>query len=300
VPEEQDAKLAAVSAAAKRREREALRRYLRDEDAAVQAAAFTALAAENAPAAIQELLAILKDPDHPTRWQALWLLDQSLQADQQVVRAALRGAAQDADPLVSDYALQALAARQDGNAFSGNRGSPEADSQSTKLAATSRAASGGDHQALRGYLQDIDAAVQGAAFDALVEQDADSAIGELLATIRDATNPVRWQSLQLLDQSLVGDEATARTALIDALNDVDPLARDYALLALARRAEPEGMNALTQAFHDSDAGTRVAVIDAMGQTEAGLQFLREALSDPDETVRDAAAARLAEASADAG
>jgi len=300
LPEGQEEKLAAIEAAANGRDRRELQRHLQDVEAAVQAAAFDALSAENAPSAVQDLLAIVSDTNHPTRWQALWLLDHALQADQRVVLAALREALKDPDPVVSDYAQGALAARQEADALPGNIGSPETDSQLTRLAGGYAAASGGDYQALRYYLQDIDAAVQATAFDALAGHDAGAAVRDLLANIKDSTNPARCQALQLLDESAQADRATVLAALIDSLADSDPSLGDYALQALARRAEPEGMSALIQAFQNKDAVTRLTIIDAIGLTDAGVQFLREALLDSDERVRTAAQTRLKQTAEAAG
>ncbi len=300
LPEGEEEKLADIELAAERGDRQALRTHLQDVDAAVQAAAFNALSASDTPSAVQDLLAIIRDQSNPTRWQALWLLDQSWQVDQQIVMQTFRVAARDSDPLVSDYALQALAARQDPDALPGNIGSPETESQATKLAATQTAASGGDSQTLRQYLRDTDAAVQTAAFDALAAQDTNAAVQDLLADIKDSSMPAREQSLQLLDLSPQVDQATVISALIDALGDSDSSVGNYALQALARRAEPEGMGALTQAFQSSDAQTRLLIINSVAQTDAGLQFLREARSDSDETVRNAAASRLEESTESIG
>jgi hypothetical protein len=244
------------------------------------------------------------------RWQALGLLEQSLQADPEggmavlralqadppiglaLLRLALRGVSPD-----STEVLPAVAAPPEAQAGAGESGSPTPDAQPGEWAAPAPAARGGETSTLRAALQAGDAAGQAAAFDAVAAQDPDTALRELVASLRDPTNPGRWQALQLLDQTLVGEDATVRTALIDTLQDPDPMLRESALQALARRAEPEGMGAVLQAFSDSDAATRVAVIDAIGPTEAGRQFLRGALSDADETVRTAAAARLREAEA---
>jgi HEAT repeats len=109
-------KLAVVEAAAASQDREALGKYMQEANAAVQAAAFDALAAHDNPGAIENLLAEINDPSQPVRLQALQLLTQSPQADEQTVMTTLIDALNGADPSFSAYAAQALA----------QRGTPEA------------------------------------------------------------------------------------------------------------------------------------------------------------------------------
>ena len=109
--DDQDVKLAGIDSAVRSGNLEALRQYLQDTDAAVQAEAFEALAARDANLAIQSLLAIIRDPNQLTRVQALQLLDTSPQVDEQTALAALRVALVDPDPLLREYAAEALAAR---------------------------------------------------------------------------------------------------------------------------------------------------------------------------------------------
>jgi hypothetical protein len=112
--EDQQTKLAGIDEAARAGNLEALRQYLQDTDAAVQAAAFEALLAKDEHSAIRDLLAIVRDTKQLTRLQALQLLDSSPQVDEQTVRATLRNALVDPDPLLSQYALVALAVRDAG------------------------------------------------------------------------------------------------------------------------------------------------------------------------------------------
>lgn len=112
----QTVKLAAIETAAASQDRAALTEYMQDANAAVQAAAFDALAARDNPAAVENLLAEINDPSQPVRLQALQLLTQSPQADEQTVMTTLIDALNGADPSFSAYAAQALA----------QRGTPEA------------------------------------------------------------------------------------------------------------------------------------------------------------------------------
>jgi len=109
-------KLAAVEAAAASQDREALGTYMQDANVAVQAAAFDSLAAHDNPAAVENLLAEINDPSQSVRLQALQLLTQSPQADEQTVMTTLIDALNGADSSFSAYAAQALA----------QRGTPEA------------------------------------------------------------------------------------------------------------------------------------------------------------------------------
>jgi HEAT repeat protein len=210
------ATMTAVEEAAARGDRLALRRHMDDGDAAVQAAAFEALSAEDAGSAVEALIEIVKAGRQPTRWQALRLLDQSPQADQREVEEVLRDAQADADPLVSEYARGALAARAEG--------------QSDER----------DEQALLDGLRSTDAAVQAAAFETLAAQDADAAVHDLLAAATDPGNPARLQAFRLLAESPQVGEDTKVAALRDAVADPDPELSDYARRALARRAAPSG------------------------------------------------------------
>jgi HEAT repeat protein len=296
---DEQTKLTGIDEAARAGNQGALRQYLQDTDAAVQAAAFDALAAKNQHSAVQDLLAIIRDTKQLARVQALQLLDTSPQVDEQTVLAALRNALVDPDPLLSQYALEALAARDASTASSTPAGAgsqspfsssgapgdtagpqgpfmssgapggtagpqgplsssgaladtvgpqavvptrgeakgldPALEDQQTKLEGIDEAARAGNLDALRHYLQDTDAAVQIAAFEALSARDEHSATEDLLAIIRDTKQLTRGQALRLLDSSPHVDEQTARAALRNATVDPDPLLRQYALKALAVR-----------------------------------------------------------------
>jgi hypothetical protein len=165
-----------------------------------------------------------------------------------------------------------------------------ADSQTKKLAAVEAAASSEDREALSKYMQDPNAAVQAAAFDALAANDNPAAVANFLSQINDPSQPGRLQALQLLSQSPQADEQTVLTTLIDALNGTDTSLSAHAAQALAERGTAEAMNALSEMFNSSDPSTRLMILQSVANTEAGQPLLRAALSDSNETVRSAAAA----------
>lgn len=284
--QELETKLAGISEAASAENLKALRHYLEDTDAAVQSAAFDALSAKDRQSGGRDLLALISDTAQLSRGQALQLLANSPLVDDQTARAALRSALSDLDPLLRQYANEALALRdakgeKPGNTPPNQGGGPQgafassgapantAGSQGafassgapaytagaqpsvptavagsfdpvleeteTKLAGITEAASAGNLKALRRYLEDTDAAVQSAAFDAFSAKDEQSAIRDLLAIIRDTTQLSRGQALQLLANAPQVDDQTVRAALRNALVDLDPQIRQYAIEARAVR-----------------------------------------------------------------
>jgi hypothetical protein len=120
-PAEPDAdpqsKLAGIDAAALSRDGEALRKYLRDGDAAVQTAALDALAKQDKSVAVEGLLSEINDTSQPTRLQALQLLVQSADAGEETVKASLLNALKDSDPSFRAFAVQALSSRGDSDAI---------------------------------------------------------------------------------------------------------------------------------------------------------------------------------------
>jgi len=231
------------------------------------------------------------------------LANQSVQTDQQTSPPAAPGDLKDTDSSASADAAQpptqnagAVGLEPLSESLPGT--SPLLDdSQTVKLAAVETAAASHDREALGEYIQDANAAVQAAAFDALAAHDNPAAVENLLAEINDPSQPVRLQALQVLSQSPQADEQTVMTTLIDALNGADSSFSAYAAKALAQRGTPEAMNALTDVLNRSDPSTRLMVLQTVAGTEAGLPLLRAALSNSNETVRSTAAALLQQAEA---
>ncbi|MGO9270412.1 MAG: HEAT repeat domain-containing protein [Terriglobia bacterium] len=173
--------------------------------------------------------------------------------------------------------------------------------QDVKLKAIEEANKTGDRDTLRKYLQDVDPTVQSAAFDALALQDKDAAIAGILAGVRNGADTMaRLQSLQLLDQSGVADESTMVSTLRDVLRDSDPSLSAYAIQSLSGRGSADALDALSDGLHSDDASIRLMVVESVAQTPAGLPLLREAASDSDEAVSNAATTLLKQAEAAAG
>src|ERR1700738_4805623 len=156
-------------------------------------------------------------------------------------------------------------------------------SQTENLAAIESAATSQDREALGTYMQHSNAAVQAAAFDTLAANDNTAAVENLLAQIKDPSQPSRLQALQLLGQSPQVSEQIVMTTLIDALNGADPSFSASAAHALAERSTPEAMEALSGLLNSSDPSTRLMVLQSVAQTPAGLPILRGALSNSNET-----------------
>jgi Spy/CpxP family protein refolding chaperone len=228
--------------------------------------------------------------------------NQTVQTDQQSWVAAAPPESSDPGPSASIGANQPLT--QNGGSvelqpstgdLAGN--APLDDSQTEKLAAIESAAATQDREALGTYMQHDNVAVQAAAFDALAANDNTAAVESLLAEIKDPSQPVRLQALQLLGQSPQVSEEIVMTTLIDALNGADPSFSASAAHALAERGTPEAMNALSELLNSSDPSTRLMLLQSVAQTQAGLAILRTALSDSNETVRSTAEVLLQQSEA---
>jgi HEAT repeat protein len=177
---------------------------------------------------------------------------------------------------------------------------PEAASQESQLVALQEAATDGDWGVLRNSLQDADPTIQSAAFDALAAQDKTVALEELWTNVQDTSQPTRLQAMALLVQSAGADEQTVMAVLRDALQDPDPAFNAYAVQMLAGRDDADAIAALREALHSTDLSTSLMILESVVHTEAGLPLLREALTDADATVRDAAATLLKQAGAVTG
>jgi len=229
------------------------------------------------------------------------LADQPAETEQQSVPAATPDELKNPDSSASPDAVQLPTQNADAAGLAAlSESLPGAgplldDSQTERLAAVEAAAAIQDREALGKYMQDANAAVQAAAFDALAVHDNPVAVENLLAEINDPSQPLRLQALQLLTQLPQADEQTVMSTLIDALNGADSSFSAYAAQALAQRGTPEAMNALTDMLNSANPSTRLTILQSVAQTEAGLSLLRAALSDSDSTVKSAAAALLQQA-----
>jgi hypothetical protein len=209
----------------------------------------------------------------------------------------------ESDPEASALAeIQAAASPENTDAPAIDEALPGAEplqdaAQTEKLAAVEAASTGQDWETLGKYMQDSDAAVLAAAFDALAAHDTPVAIEKLLADIQDAGQRNRLPALQLLVQSPQADEQIVMATLIDALQGADSSLSSYAAQALAARGTATATNALGEMLSSSEASTRLMILESVTQTEAGLPLLRMALSDSSETVRSVAEDLLQQAEA---
>jgi len=108
---QQEKALAAVEAAAAKGDLDALSKAVQSSDPMVQAQAFDEMSKLNPQAALDSLTNDLKSDEPTVRLQALQLLDQSEQADNDAVVSAMGQALNADDTSIKDYAIQALARR---------------------------------------------------------------------------------------------------------------------------------------------------------------------------------------------
>jgi ribosomal protein S7 len=108
---QQDKALAAVEAAAAKGDLEALAKAVQNSDPTVQAQAFGEMSRLNPQAAVEALGNVLKSDEPEQRLQALQLLEQSDQVDNDTVISAMSQALNSDEPSIKDFAIQALAVR---------------------------------------------------------------------------------------------------------------------------------------------------------------------------------------------
>jgi hypothetical protein len=168
--ESQLGKLEAIETATSLVGTDAVSAFLGDPDAAVQAASFHALAAQDSAFAVGALVAEVNDPGQSTRLQSLDLLVQSPETDEETVKAALQNALHDPDPAFNAYAVQALGGRDDPAAWAALREAFDGDDVSLKLMILDAVARTSDGAALlHQALSDTNAAVSNAAATRLQE-----------------------------------------------------------------------------------------------------------------------------------
>jgi HEAT repeat protein len=151
---------------------------------------------------------------------------------------------------------------------------------------------GASLQMLQEHLRDRDPMINTAAFDAIGAHGKYRALEALLDVIDDTTEPTRLQALQLLLRAPDTDEAAVKRTLRAALKDPDPAFVAFAVETLAAGRDPEAENMLREALRDDNVLTRLLIVQSLGSSDAARPYLGYALSDPDKTVRKAAAALL--------
>lgn len=132
-------------------------------------------------------------------------------------------------------------------------------------------------------------------FEAGVDSAAERANVDTLVELAKADDPaLRMQAVSALgDRGIIDD--TVRSTLEAAFADRDADVRGQALQALAIRGGGETMEYLKQALRDPDPSVRIVAVERVEAKDQGIDLLQEALTDADETVRSLAASRLSEA-----
>jgi hypothetical protein len=152
----------------------------------------------------------------------------------------------------------------------------------------------GNEEALRKALfNDLDPPIQAAVLALLAEQNRQGAVTLLIDATKSDQPQKRLQALQLLYHTGQADERTVLSALSQALTDENIAVKGYALQALAAWGGIDALEYLRQAVHDPDPTIRLLVLQQVARQNQGLPLLQEALADDDEAVRSLAASLVA-------
>ncbi len=89
---------------------------------------------------------------------------------------------------------------------------------------------------------------------------------------------------QLLGSSNQANQPASLNALSDALESNNHTVQTEAIQALAGQGSSQAMELLQEAFGSSDPAVRLAVLQSVGESNQGLPFLQQAVSDPDPSV----------------
>jgi hypothetical protein len=276
---DQDAKLGAIAAAARTANRQAVHLYLKDTDPVIEQAAFEALVADDARSAVHYLLSIVRDTGQLTRRQSLEILASSPGVDEGMILAALRSSAVDQDPLVSQYAIEALALR-DAEAPSGN--------EPGGLSQGPFASSGGQANI---------AGPQGS----FVSSGAQADIRGPQPTTQPTETPPAWTFADTETKLAAVDEAAQdgnREALRTYVRDSDSAVQRAAFDALFAQAEIVAVQELLSIIGDTSQAGRLQALQLLNTTpqvddQTAWVALGGAVSDPDPLVRAYAMQALA-------
>ena len=115
---------------------------------------------------------------------------------------------------------------------------------------------------------------------------------EVLGMIQSRQPNQRAAGLERLGRMNAVSENTRREAFLAGLKDEEADVRAEAVTGLAMLGGNDHVESLKMAVQDMDPAVRLAAIDAMDISDDNRSTLVNALSDPDETVRELAALRL--------
>jgi hypothetical protein len=135
---------------------------------------------------------------------------------------------------------------------------------------------------------DQDQAIQHTAFELLAQQDPQQALATLLLATKSDHPATRLHALHLLQGQDQLDEGRVQSALGDVLADDDVTVRIYAVQALSLRSGPAALQYLRQALHDPEPVVREVLVESVAQNEEHHQLLRELLSERDDRLRSLA------------
>jgi hypothetical protein len=116
---------------------------------------------------------------------------------------------------------------------------------------------------------------------------------ELQRQLADEDPSLRYQALGQIAEGAAGDDDAIRTTLQSALADKDPNVRGLAIQMLAQRDEPAALDVLSAGLRDESVNVRAIAVASIDPQRHGLPLLHEALQDTEESIRIAAAERIA-------
>ena len=143
------------------------------------------------------------------------------------------------------------------------------------------------------YLSGADPATLANTLDSLVGKDKENALQTLREIINDPAESGRAAALQLLLGRARIDDDTTHGVFTTALQDPNVAMTGLALGLLASRNDEQAVNALSSAYNEGDASTRLLIVEALSPESAAAPILQKALSDADEDIRYAATSILA-------
>jgi hypothetical protein len=158
--------------------------------------------------------------------------------------------------------------------------------ESKRIAELHAAVAKHDVATLQAAIADPDPEIQRAAFDLLNGLEPATAISALVSASQNSDSTIVIQSLTLLVQS-DGDRQVVLSALAAQLQNQDTSIKLYAVQALADIGS-DAVDFLRQALTDPDRTVRLAVVQNAARGDWGLPLLQSALSDSDQQIQQMA------------